>query len=79
MNDENRIARAALTRMFTPGDDVARQLVARHGAHAAYRMALGALPVFPFWEVTADQLSKGLDRWASAPRDLDTDKIEAEL
>lgn len=79
MNDENRIARAALTRMFTPGDDVARQLVARHGAHRAYRMALRARPLFPFWEVTAEQLGDGLDRWAPAPRDLDTPVIEAEL
>ncbi|WP_416430449.1 DNA-processing protein DprA [Paenarthrobacter nicotinovorans] len=79
MNDENRIARAALTRMFTPGDDVARKLVARHGAHPAYRMALRARPLFPFWDVTADELSQGLDRWAPAPRDLDTDKIEDEL
>jgi hypothetical protein len=35
MTDENRIARAALTRMFAPTDHVARALVARHGAYAA--------------------------------------------
>ncbi len=79
MHDENRIARAALTRMFAPDDYVARQLVARHGAHGAYRMALRAQPLFPFWQVTAEQLSDGLDRWAPAPRELDTPVIEAQL
>ncbi|UOD83377.1 DNA-processing protein DprA [Paenarthrobacter ureafaciens] len=79
MNDENRIARAALTRMFTPDDDIARQLVARHGAHPAYRMALRARPLFPFWNIPAEELSDGLDRWAPRPRELDTPIIEAEL
>jgi DNA processing protein len=76
MIDENRIARAALTRIFEPGDLVARALVACHGAHAAYRMALGARPVFPFWDVTVEELAEGLDRWA--PRILELDP-EADL
>ncbi|MBP2269215.1 hypothetical protein J3A64_004755 [Pseudarthrobacter sp. PvP004] len=79
MNDENRTARAALTRMFTPDDYVARQLVARHGAHPAYRMALRARPLFPFWNLTSEELGDGLDRWAPAPRELDTPIIEAQL
>lgn len=79
MNDENRIARAALTRMFAPTDLVARALVACHGAHAAYRMALGARPVFPFWDVTAEELADGLSRWAPRPRELDTHAAEADL
>ncbi|UKA73446.1 DNA-processing protein DprA [Arthrobacter sp. FW306-06-A] len=79
MTDENRIARAALTRMFAPTDLVARALVARHGAHAAYRMALGARPVFPFWDVTAEELADGLSRWAPHPRELDTHAAEADL
>ena len=79
MNDENRIARAALTRMFAPSDHVARGLVAHHGAHAAYRMALGARPVFPFWDITAEELSEGLSRWAPYPREVDTHAPVADL
>jgi DNA processing protein len=79
MNDENRIARAALTRMFEPTDLVARALVAKHGAHAAYRMALGARPARPFWDVTAEQLAEGMNRWAPRPRELDTQMPEADL
>ena len=41
---EDRTARAALTRLFEPGDLVGRALVAKHGAHAALRIAIGARP-----------------------------------
>ncbi|MBU8869206.1 DNA-processing protein DprA [Paenarthrobacter aromaticivorans] len=79
MTDENRIARAAMTRMFVPNDYVARRLVERHDPYPAYRMALRARPLFPFGTITAEDLSDGLDRWAPSPRDLDTDKIEEDL
>ena len=71
MTDENRIARAALTRLFEPGDNVARALVAKHGAHAALRIAIGARPARPFWDVTADELAEALSRWAPRIPELD--------
>jgi DNA processing protein len=79
MTDENRIARAALTRMFAPTDLVAQALVARHGAHTAYRIALGARPVSPFWDVTAEDLADGLNRWAPYPRELDPEADLADI
>ncbi|BCW68928.1 hypothetical protein NicSoilB4_36910 (plasmid) [Arthrobacter sp. NicSoilB4] len=74
MNTENRIARASLTRLFEPGDPVARALVAKHGAHTALRIAIGARPAFPFWDVTADELAEALSRWAPRIHDLDPEK-----
>lgn len=74
MNNENRIARASLTRLFEPGDPVARALVAKHGAHTALRIAIGARPAFPFWDVTADELADALGRWAPRIHDLDPEK-----
>jgi DNA processing protein len=41
-------------------------LVAKHGAHAALRIAIGARPARPFWDVTAEALS----RWAPRIHDL---------
>ena len=46
MND--RIARAALTRLFEPGDRVGRTLAGRLGAYAALRLATGRSPYTPF-------------------------------
>jgi DNA processing protein len=62
---EERIARAALTRLFEPGDTVGLALVAEHGAHTALRIAIGAKPAYPFGNVTADELAAGLSRWNS--------------
>jgi DNA processing protein len=42
MND--RIARAALTRLFEPHDTLGRTLVGRLGAYAALRLATSAQP-----------------------------------
>ncbi|VXC20257.1 Putative DNA processing protein DprA [Arthrobacter sp. 9AX] len=70
MTDYNRIARAALTRLFEPGDLVGRALVAKHGASEALKIATGSLPADPFWDVTADALTEGLRRWARRIPDL---------
>jgi DNA processing protein len=35
--------------------------------------------VFPFWDVTAEELSEGLDRWAPRPREFDQHVPEADL
>jgi hypothetical protein len=43
MNDD-RAARAALTRLFESGDATGLALVAEHGAHAALRIAIGTRP-----------------------------------
>jgi DNA processing protein len=74
MTDNNRTARAALTRLFEPGDLVGRALVAKHGAHTALRIAVGACPARPFWDVTADELAEGLSRWAPRIHDLAPEK-----
>jgi DNA processing protein len=74
MTDENRTARAALTRLFEPGDIVGRALVAKHGAHAALRIAVGARPARPFLDVTAEELAEGLSRWAPRIHDLAPEK-----
>ncbi|PTT69587.1 DNA-processing protein DprA [Arthrobacter sp. HMWF013] len=68
MND--RIARAALTRLFEPHDLVGRALVAKYGAADALKIATGALPATPFWDVTADALGESLRRWARRTPDL---------
>ncbi|WP_028275360.1 DNA-processing protein DprA [Arthrobacter sp. I3] len=74
MTDENRNARAALTRLFEPGDIVGRALVAKHGAHAALRIAIGARPARPFWDVMTDELAEALSRWAPRIPDLAPEK-----
>lgn len=74
MTDENRTARATLTRLFEPGDVVGRALVAKHGAHAALRIAIGARPARPFWDVTAEELAEALSRWAPRIQDLAPEK-----
>ncbi|MBO1269826.1 DNA-processing protein DprA [Arthrobacter cavernae] len=70
---ENRIARAALTRLFEPGDTVGLALIARHGAHGALRIAIGARPAVPFGDVSADELAEALGRWAPRIKDLDAE------
>jgi len=50
MND--RIARAALTRLFEPGDRVGQALIGRLGAYAALRLATGAQPAHTLPDVT---------------------------
>ena len=72
MND--RIARAALTRLFEPGDRVARALVGRLGAYAALRLATGAQPLHTIPEVTAEELSEALNRWAPRVPEVDPEK-----
>ncbi|WP_423185087.1 DNA-processing protein DprA [Arthrobacter sp. NyZ413] len=72
MND--RIARAALTRLFEPGDRVGRALVGRLGAYASLRLATGAQPVHAIPEVTVEELSEALSRWASRVPEVDPEK-----
>jgi DNA processing protein len=62
MND--RIARAALTRLFEPADSVGRALVAKHGAYPALRIAIGARPAYSFGNATADDLAESFLRIA---------------
>lgn len=57
MND--RIARAALTRVFEPGDRIGRALVGRLGAYAALRLATGAQPVHAIPEATVERTGRG--------------------
>ena len=71
---QDRTARAALSRLFEPGDLVGRALVAKHGAHAALRIAIGARPAYPFWDLTAEELAEGLSRWAPRIHDLAPEK-----
>ena len=80
---QDRTARAALTRLFEPGDIVGRvepgdivgrALVAKDGTHAALRIAIGARPAYPFWDVTAEELAEGLSRWAPRIHDLAPEK-----
>lgn len=71
---EDRLARASLTRLFEPGDTVGLALVAKHGAHAALRIAIGARPAFVFPGVSEEELANGLSRWQSRFADLDAEK-----
>jgi DNA processing protein len=72
MND--RIARAALTRLFEPNDTVGRTLVGRLGAYAALRLATGAQPAHTLPDVTAEELADALKRWAPRVPELDPEK-----
>ena len=76
---DDRTARAALTRLFEPGDTVGLALVARHGAHTALRIAIGARPAYPFADVSAGDLAAALDRWAPRVRTLDAEADLMEL
>jgi DNA processing protein len=71
---EDRIARAALTRLFEPGDIVGRALVAKHGAASALEIATGVQAAVPFWDVTAEELAEGLRRWVPRIPDLHPEK-----
>jgi len=72
MND--RIARAALTRLFEPGDLIGRALVGRLGAYAVLRFATGAQAAHTLPDITADEVSEALKRWAPRVPDLDPEK-----
>jgi DNA processing protein len=72
MND--RTARAALTRLFEPGDTTGLALVAEYGAYTALRIAIGAKPAYPFGSITADELAAGLSRWNSRIPGLQPEK-----
>jgi DNA processing protein len=72
--NEDRIARAALTRLFEPTDKVGHALVARLGAYAALRIATGAQPAHAFREITADDLAQALSRWAPRIHELAPEK-----
>jgi DNA processing protein len=71
---DDRMARAALTRIFEPGDRVALALVGKHGAVWALRIVLGALPVVPFWDISHDELEAAVARGAGRHTDLDPQK-----
>jgi DNA processing protein len=72
MND--RIARAALTRLFDAQDTVGRALVGRLGAYAALRLATGAQPAHVLPGITPEELSDALKRWAPRVPELDPEK-----
>ena len=73
MND--RIARAALTRLLEPNDTVGRTLVGRLGAYAALRLATGAQPDHTLPDVTPEALADALKRWAPRVPDLDPETL----
>lgn len=72
MND--RIARAALTRLFEPGDTVARALVGTLGAYAALRIVTGEQPAHTFRHITDEDLAAGLTRWAGRLSEMDPER-----
>jgi DNA processing protein len=71
---EERTARASLTRLFEPADIVGQALVAEHGTVDALKIATRAHPVRPFGDVSKDQLTEALKRWASRIHDLAPEK-----
>ncbi|MEV8150460.1 DNA-processing protein DprA [Arthrobacter sp. NPDC080073] len=72
MND--RIARAALTRLFDPQDATGRTLVGTLGAYAALRIVTGDQSAHMFRHITDAELAEGLQRWAAGLPDLDPEK-----
>ena len=72
MND--RIARAALTRLFDSQDFTGRALVQALGAHAALRVATGAQPPHTFRHIREEDLNEGLRRWAQRIPDVDAER-----
>lgn len=72
MND--RIARAALTRLFDPQDTIGRMLVGSLGAYAALRIATGDQPVHTFRHITETEVVEALQRWAPRLPDVDPEK-----
>lgn len=71
---DDRTARAALTRLFEPGDTVGLALVAHYGAPDALRIAITAKPAYAFGNVTADELAAGLSRWNARIPELQPEK-----
>uniref|UniRef100_UPI003F49A0BE DNA-processing protein DprA n=1 Tax=Paenarthrobacter ureafaciens TaxID=37931 RepID=UPI003F49A0BE len=71
MND--RIARAALTRLFDPQDPTGRAVVGTLGAYAALRIVTGEQPVHTFAHITDDELANGLRRWRERLPDVDAE------
>lgn len=65
-----RVARAALTALFDPNDELASRLVLDLGAHTAYKIATGAQPVQRFADISADELSEGVSRWKTKLHEL---------
>jgi DNA processing protein len=76
---DDRTARAALTRLFEPGDTVGLALVAHYGAPDALRIAITAKPADAFGNVTADELSEGLSRWNSRIPELRPEEDLADI
>jgi DNA processing protein len=76
---DDRTARAALTRLFEPGDTVGLALVAEHGAYTALRIAIGAKPAYPFGSITVEELATGLSRWNARIPELQPEKGLAEI
>lgn len=60
-----RIARAALTRLFEPGDRVGLALVAAHGAEDALHIATSGKPASASGGFAADELKVAQDAWAA--------------
>jgi len=75
-HSEERIARAALTRLFEPGDTVGLALVAHYGPVEALRIATTSKPdsAYGFGDVTAEALGQGLTRWRSTIPHLQPEK-----
>lgn len=77
MND--RIARAALTRLFDPQDATGRALVGALGAYAALRIVTGDQPVHTFRHITDADLAEAMQRWAPRLPDLDPERDLGEI
>jgi DNA processing protein len=74
IHSEERIARAALTRLFEPADILGLALIAEYGAHGALRIAIGARAAYPFGKFSADHIADGLSRWNARIPDLQPEK-----
>ena len=72
MND--RIARAALTRLFDPQDATGRALVGTLGAYAALRIVTGDQPAHTFAHITEAEMADVLRRWRERLPDVDAEK-----
>lgn len=65
-----RVARAALTALFDPNDELASRLLLDLGAYTAYGIATGAQPVQRFADISTDELSEGVSRWKTKLHEL---------
>lgn len=77
MND--RIARAALTRLFDPQEATGRALVGTLGAYAALRIATGEQPAHTFRHIAETDLAEALQRWAPRLPDMDPERDLAQI